>query len=152
MARRAEATAQVVLAPEEATALWRDLRRWPGFVEGFQRVDQAAEDWPAEGAKVVWVSVSGGRGRVTEKVVASGPTSFATRVHEERLHGTQTAAFAPGPAGGASARLTLEYELAGENPLKGVTDLLFIRRALRDSLARTLQRFAVEAQDEAGLR
>ena len=152
MARRAEATAQVVLAPEDATALWRDVRRWPGFVEGFQRIEEAGQAWPEEGAKVVWESVSGGRGRVTEKVVATGPTSFTTRVAEERLHGTQTAAFSPGPAGGSSARLTLEYELTGQSPLKGVTDALFIRRALRDSLARTLQRFAVEAQDEAGLR
>jgi hypothetical protein len=152
MARRAEATAPVVLEPDAAAALWRDVRRWPGFVEGFQRVEEAGSDWPGEGAKVVWVSGPGGRGRVTEKVVASGPTSFTTRVHEQRLHGTQTAAFAPGPGGGSSAHLTLDYELAGENPLKGITDVLFIRRALRDSLARTLRRFAVEAEDEAGLR
>jgi len=33
-----------------------------------------------------------------------------------------------------------------------VTDLLFIRRALGDSLGRTLRRFAVEAEEEAGLR
>jgi hypothetical protein len=33
-----------------------------------------------------------------------------------------------------------------------VADVLFIRRALRDSLARTVARFAVEAEDEAGLR
>ena len=33
-----------------------------------------------------------------------------------------------------------------------VTDMLFIRRALRDSLERTLRRFAVEAEEEAGLR
>jgi Polyketide cyclase / dehydrase and lipid transport len=152
MARRAEATAPVVLDPDAAAALWRDVRRWAGFVEGFQRLEEAGADWPGEGAKVVWVSGPGGRGRVTEKVVATGPTSFTTRVHEQRLHGTQTAAFAPGPAGGSSARLTLEYELADGNPLNAITDLLFIRRAVRDSLARTLSRFAVEAQDEAGLR
>ena len=33
-----------------------------------------------------------------------------------------------------------------------MTDLLFIRRALRDALGRTLRRFAVEAEDEAGLQ
>ena len=33
-----------------------------------------------------------------------------------------------------------------------VADVIFIRRALRDSLRRTLARFAVEAEDEAGLR
>jgi hypothetical protein len=33
-----------------------------------------------------------------------------------------------------------------------VADAIFIRRALRDSLRRTLFRFAVEAEEEAGLR
>jgi hypothetical protein len=33
-----------------------------------------------------------------------------------------------------------------------VADVLFVRRALRDALRRTLRRFAVEAEEEAGLR
>jgi hypothetical protein len=33
-----------------------------------------------------------------------------------------------------------------------VADALFIRRALRDALRRTVGRFAVEAEEEAGLR
>jgi len=33
-----------------------------------------------------------------------------------------------------------------------VADVLFIRRALRDALGRTLGRFTVEAQEDAGLR
>jgi hypothetical protein len=33
-----------------------------------------------------------------------------------------------------------------------VADALFIRRALRDALRRTLFRFTVEAEEEAGLR
>lgn len=145
------AAAEVALGPEAATALWRDPRRWSAFVEGFQRVEEQAPDWPAEGAKVIWVSGEGGRGRVTEKVRANAPTEFRTLVFEERLAGAQSFVAAE-HADGSRVELTLEYELTSQSPLKGVTDLLFIRRALRDALGRTLRRFAVEAQDEAGLR
>jgi hypothetical protein len=144
------AAVEVPLGPEAATALWRDLRRWPGFVEGFQRVESES-GWPQEGAKLVWVSGQGGRGRVTEKVKAAAPTKFETQVYEERLVGTQS--FVAAEHGeGSRVELALSYELTSQSPLKGVTDLLFIRRALREALGRTLRRFAVEAQDEAGLR
>jgi hypothetical protein len=142
----------VALQPDEAAALWRDPRRWSAFVEGFQRLEEVGANWPEPGAKLVWDSGPGGRGRVTEKVAASDPTRFATQVYEDRLFGTQTATFTPDPEGGAQVRLTLQYVLTGDNPFNAVTDLLFIRRALRDALARTLGRFAVEAQEEAGLR
>lgn len=146
-----EVLADVGLEPEGATQLWQDLRRWPGFVEGLQRIEQQGADWPAEGSKVVWASGPGGRGRVTEKVAATTPTSFSTRVFEDRLFGTQTASFQRREGGGSVITLSLEYELAGDNPLKGLTDLLFIRRALRDSLTRTARRFSVEAAEDLQL-
>jgi hypothetical protein len=143
--------ATVPIGPEAATAMWRDPRRWPGFVEGFQRVEDQTSDWPEEGSKLVWVSGPGGRGRVTEKVRSAAPTAFGTLVYEERLVGAQT--FRAAEAGeGSRVDVTLDYELTSESPLKGLADLLFIRRALRDALGRTLRRFAVEAEDEAGLR
>ena len=145
------AAARLPLGPEAAAAMWREPRRWAAFVEGFQRVEEQSPDWPAEGAKVVWVSGPGGRGRVTEKVKTAAPTAFATLVYEDRLVGTQT--FRAAEDGeGSRAEVTLEYQLTSESPLKQVTDLLFIRRALRDALGRTVRRFAVEADDEAGLR
>lgn len=143
--------ATVPIGPEAATAMWRDPRRWSGFVEGFQRVEDQTADWPEEGSKVVWVSGPGGRGRVTEKVRSAAPAAFGTLVYEERLVGTQT--FRAAEAGeGSRVDVTLDYELTTKSPFKGVADLLFIRRALRDALGRTLRRFAVEAEDEAGLR
>ena len=145
------ASCRVPIGPETATATWRDPRRWGGFVEGFQRVEEQTADWPAEGAKVVWQSGPGGRGRVTEKVKSASATTFGTLVYEERLVGTQTFRAAE-DGDGSHIEVTLDYELTSESPLKGVTDLLFIRRALRDALGRTLRRFTVEAEDEAGLR
>jgi hypothetical protein len=54
-------------------------------------------------------------------------------------------------ADASEVELSLEYELARYGPLRGLADALFIRRALRDALRRTLYRFAIEAEEEAGL-
>ena len=83
------------------------------------------------------VSGAGGRGRVTEKVVVREPTRFATSVYEERLSGLQTLE-ALEDGDGARVQLSLEYELTSQNPLRGLTDLLFIRRALRDVMSRCI--------------
>ena len=131
--------------------MWEDVRLWPAWVEGFGRLEEHGAEWPAVDSKVVWVSSAGGRGRVTEKVVVREPTRFATSVFEERLSGFQTLE-ALEDGDGARVQLSLEYELTSENPLRGLTDVLFIRRALRDALTRTLRRFALEAQEQAGLR
>jgi hypothetical protein len=152
VSRTVEAAGRVALQPDEAAALWRDPLRWSAFVEGFQRIEELGQTWPEPGAKLIWDSGPGGRGRVTEKVADNGPTRFATKVYEDRLYGTQTAVFRPDADGGAEVHLSLQYELTGDNPFNPVTDMLFIRRALRDALGRTLRRFAVEAQEEAGLR
>ena len=151
MARSARAARVVPLAPEATLALWADVRRWPSFVEGFARVLELDEQWPAEGSRVVWESSPDGRGRVTEKVVERGTGRFATDVFEDALSGRQALAVLE-DAEGSRVEVTLEYELTKYGALSGLADALFIRRALRDSLGRTLRRFAVEAEEEAGLR
>jgi Polyketide cyclase / dehydrase and lipid transport len=150
--RRASAQQDLVLTPEAALRLWSDPDRWPAFVEGFGRYVERSPDWPAAGSGLVWESTPAGRGRVTEKVVEEpGPDRFATQVFEDRLHGTQTFRVVESE-GGSRAELALEYELAKYGPLGAVADAIFIRRAIRDMLRRTLSRFAVEAEEEAGLR
>jgi len=141
----------VPLEPAQALALWADVRRWPSFVDGFGRILELSPEWSDPGARIVWESGPGGRGRVTEKVLESGVRRFSTRVLEERLVGTQTAEVEPAE-GGARIDLRLEYELAQGGPLRAVIDALFIRRALRDALVRSLRRFVVEAEEDAGLR
>ena len=140
------------LEAPQALALWEDVRRWPSFVEGLARVKDLSPGWPEPGSKVVWESGPGGRGLVTEKVAAREGGRFATQVFEERLHGTQAATFAAAGPGRSRVELELSYELTRSGPVGALTDVLFIRRALRDALVRTLRRFAVEAEDEAGLR
>ena len=150
--RVARAQADLVLTPEAALRLWTDVDRWPSFVEGFARAVDRSPEWPHAGARLVWESSPAGRGRVTEKVVeAEGPDRFVTQVFEERLNGVQTFRVVESE-GGSRAELALVYELTKYGPLSAVADVIFIRRAIRDSLRRTLSRFAVEAEEEAGLR
>jgi hypothetical protein len=148
MARTARAAAVVPLAPEGVLALWTDIRRWPTFVEGLAHVVEVSPDWPAEGSKVVWQSSPGGRGRVTEKVAESGPGHFSTQVFEDAFNGVQALRVSE-DSEGTRIVLSLDYELARRGPLRTVADALFIRRALRDALRRTLARFAVEAHEES---
>ena len=149
--RRASARTELSLAPAEALALWTDVERWPSFVEGFARRLELTGEWPAPGERVVWESTPDGRGRVTERITENAPDRFSTQVFEKALTGTQTLRALPA-MDGSEVELSLEYELTGYGPLSGVADALFIRRALRDSLKRTLYRFSLEAEDEAGLR
>jgi Polyketide cyclase / dehydrase and lipid transport len=149
--RVARAHGFVPLDPAGTLGLWSDTSRWPSFVEGFARVLESSPGWPAEGDRVVWESTPDGRGRVTEKVVESGADRFATLVFEDALSGRQMLRVAP-DEGGSEVELSLEYTLTKWGPLSGVADALFIRRAQSDALARTLRRFAVEAEEDAGLR
>jgi Polyketide cyclase / dehydrase and lipid transport len=149
--RTAVADASVPLPPRHALELWADLDRWASFVEGFARVLERSPGWPGVDERVVWESIQGGRGRVTEKVVENAGNRFSTMVFEDALMGRQTLQATPSPDG-ARVRLTLDYTLTKYGPFGAVADALFIRRALRDALRRTLFRFSVEAEEEAGLR
>jgi polyketide cyclase/dehydrase/lipid transport protein len=150
------AAREVVLPPDRAERLWLDVSRWATFIEGFAHVIERDHEWPADGAKLVWESLPGGRGRVQEKVVARAEGHFSSRVVEDSLHGVQSVDFHPGEGGGTIVELTLEYTLNPttawrSGPLGTVTNLLFIRRAMTDSLIRTLRRFATEAAEERAL-
>ena len=149
--RTAQARGTVPLTPPDALALWSDVERWPSFVEGFARRLELSPEWPAKGGRVVWESKPEGRGRVTETVLENSGVAFSTQVFEEALMGTQTLRAEPSGEG-SEVELTLEYELAKYGPLAGVADAIFIRRALRDALRRTLFRFAIEAEEEASMR
>ena len=65
-------------------------------------------------------------------------------VEDEKLRGTQRVSFEPG-ADEVAVALELEYSAQGcATSLTPLADALFIRRALRDSLRRSLVRFARE--------
>jgi hypothetical protein len=136
------------IAPAED--LWYDLERWPAFVDGMGHVQKNEGDWPRSG-RVVWDSHPGGRGRVTERVRSyEARVGQEAEVEDERLHGTQRVQF--GSVDGVTEiRLELEYELKRRYPGVQLVDVVFVRRALRDSLRRTLLRFARELESDRTL-
>jgi hypothetical protein len=134
----------------EAEALWYDLSRWPSFVDGFSHVVRSDEAWPQAG-QLVWDSTPNGRGRVVERVTRHElRTGHASEVEDERLQGIQTVAF-EGAGEDTRVTLSLEYALKQTNLVSPLVDLFFVRRALRDSLERTLARFARERRGDVEL-
>ncbi len=138
------AASAVVPGPaEEAEALWFDTARWPSFLDGFRAVVRADPLWPRSGT-IVWDSTPHGPGRTRETVTTPG----VAEVESERLRGTQAVTFEPGDDD-VLITVCLDYELKDRNPLTPLVDLFFVRRALRDSLTRTVRRYAVERRADA---
>ncbi|MEA2291761.1 MAG: hypothetical protein QOF17_781 [Solirubrobacteraceae bacterium] len=146
MARRVRASVTVPGRAEEAEALWLDPSRWASWIDGFGHVVALDPAWPEPGARLRWASVPRGRGLVEERVTGRRPAhSHAVAVEDERLAGTQRVTFSPGEH---EARVTLELEYELKARTAPLVDLLFVRRSLRDSLARTLTRFGHERRAE----
>lgn len=132
-----------------AERLWLDVRRWRAFVDGFERLVSQEGDWPDQGAEVVWESTPAGRGQVAERVISRRPgVELETAVEDPQIVGVQRVAFAELGDGGTAIDIELEYQLRRAGPLSALTDALFIRRAVRDSLRRTLRDFDYELRSE----
>jgi Polyketide cyclase / dehydrase and lipid transport len=138
---RVSVTTSVPGRVAEAEELWYDPHRWAAWIDGFGHVAKLEGDWPQVGARLLWDSRPQGRGRVLERVVAYEPRRGQTlEVEDEKLTGVQTVAFEP-VENQVHVSLTLDYSLKNGNR---IVDLLFVRRALRESLNRTLTRFSHE--------
>jgi uncharacterized membrane protein len=144
--KRVRASVTVPGRSREAEALWLDEARWPSWVDGFGHVVVRDPDWPAPGTRLRWTSPPRGRGLVEERVLehAAGERLLLA-VEDERLDGTQEVRFEPSDDE-VTVVLTLEYSLKERTfPL---VDRFFVRRALQDSLRRTVARFANERRAE----
>ena len=145
---RAKASISVPGRAADAEALWYDPHRWQAWIDGFGHVVSLSDGWPHRGAELVWESPPGGRGRVTERVVAyEMRTGQTLEVEDATLTGTQKVAFEPGPEA-VEITLSLEYRIKDRTPFTPVVDLLFVRRAMTDALRRTVTRFANERKAE----
>lgn len=128
----------------DAEELWYDPHRWAAWIDGFGHVAKLEGDWPHAGARLLWDSRPQGRGRVSERVTEYEARAGQTlAVEDARLDGTQQVAFEP-QGDEVLVNLTLEYTLKERSVITPLLDLVFIRRALRDSLQRTLERFGHE--------
>jgi hypothetical protein len=145
---RVRASVDVPGLASEAEALWYDTSRWPTFIDGLHHVERLERDWPHVGARVVWDSNPGGRGRVEERVVAFVAREGQTvAVEDEKIRGTQQVTFTP-TATGVTVALELRYTLKEARSAMVLVDLLFIRRPQREALQRTLRRFSTELAAE----
>ena len=145
---RARASISVPGRAAEAEALWYDPHRWQAWVDGFGHIVSLDGEWPQQGAELVWQSPPGGRGRVTERVVAyEMRTGQTIEVEDATMTGRQTVKFEPGPET-VEITLSLEYEIKDRTPLTPAVDLLFVRRAMADALRRTVTRFSNERKAE----
>jgi Polyketide cyclase / dehydrase and lipid transport len=130
--------------PGAAERLWTDPETWPAWVEGFGRITGRAGEWPEPGAVVEWDSGPHGRGHVRERVIVREPgAALETEISDDRMRGVQRVEFEP-LEDGVGVKLELDYTLIGIGFAAPVLDALFIRRAIRDSLRRTLERFGRE--------
>jgi hypothetical protein len=145
-----ERTGFAPVTPLIAQRLWVDTNRWPTFIDGFGHVEHIDDTWPDPGSKVVWISTPAGRGRVTEKIRENGDRVVVSDVFDSQMTAVQSMRFEPNEDG-SDVYLTLDYELTTGGPLRGLTDVLFIRRSLAMALERTIRRFSTEAGDEATL-
>ena len=145
---RASASISVPGRAADAEALWYDPKRWASWVDGFGHLITLEGDWPERGARLVWESPPGGRGRVRERVVAyESRTGQTLEVEDATVSGRQRIAFKPGPDE-VEVTLSLEYEIKDRTALTPLVDLLFVRRAMTESLRRTLRRFVTERKAE----
>lgn len=145
---RAKASITVPGRAAEAEALWYDPHRWQAWVDGFGHVLSLSDEWPRRGAELVWQSPPGGRGRVTERVVAyEMRTGQTLEVDDATMSGRQSVKFEPG-ADSVEVTLTLDYRIKDRTALTPVVDVLFVRRAMNDALRRTVTRFANERKAE----
>ena len=132
----------------EAEELWYDTTRWATFINGLHHIARLEGDWPRAGARVLWDSSPGGRGRVQERVTAYAAREGQTvAVEDEKIHSTQRVTFTP-IENGITIALELEYVLKEQQPNIPFVNLLFIRRPQRESLQRTLRRFRTEVAAE----
>ncbi len=137
----ARAAVELTAVPAAVERLWSEPEGWAGFVDGFERVVELDPAWPAVGSRLTWESHSSGRGRVVEQVLRQVPGSELVVAQEDpQLRGVQRLAFAPVAADASriGVALELDYALIRSGPFMVVADPLFVRRALRDSLRRTL--------------
>jgi hypothetical protein len=129
---------------QEVESGWYDTSRWPAWVDGLDRVLSIKDDWPGVGGSVTWESGPAGRGTVTEQVTAYERLVGQTlEVQDVAIRGRQIVAFkALGDS--VEVKLSLQYSHRRGSIIMPLTDVLFIRREMTRSLARTLTRFAAE--------
>jgi hypothetical protein len=129
----------------EVEQLWYDRSRWASWIDGFAHVVKLSDEWPLPGARRVWDSRPGGRGRVAETVTSyragDGPTLGGAG---PRIRGTQRVTF---ESDGTVTRVSVSLSLETKERLPPVR-AWWLRRQLQQALQRSLRRFSFEVAAE----
>jgi hypothetical protein len=132
---------------KEVWDLYFEPSRWPSWVDGFSELESES-GYPEVGGMLRWRSNRAGRGEVTERVLAHEPRkrhliSFKDPESEGELETTFE-------IDGDGVRVTqrMRYTVLHPGLLGPLTDLLFVRRQVAASLARSLANLRVEAEPD----
>jgi uncharacterized protein YndB with AHSA1/START domain len=137
-----EAEVEISAPLADVWELYFDPERWRSWVDGFARVS-SSDGYPEVGGTLVWESTPPGRGRVSERVIEHEPR----RLHRVSFRDPSTEGILEARfemvAAGEGDRATrvvqaLTYDLVDKGPISAITDRLFIRSQMRQSLQRSL--------------
>jgi Polyketide cyclase / dehydrase and lipid transport len=136
-------SASIAAPRAEVWRLYFDETSWPAWVDQFAAVVSAV-GYPEVGGELVWRSGRAGRGEVREKVLEHVPESrHAIKFTDPSVEGRLVSRF---EEEGAATKVSLEltYELISGGLFAAVSDLLFVRSQMRESLARSLAGLRLE--------
>ena len=134
---------------KECWDLYFDPDGWRSWVDGFEAVE-STERYPESGSTLVWRSTPSGRGSVRERVLEHAPRTLHRIAFEDPESAGELETRFGVEGDGTRVTLELEYSLNSRSPLAAVTDRLFVRGQVRESLRRTLARFKHEVEDRVG--
>jgi hypothetical protein len=133
---------------KEAWDLYFEPRGWAGWVDGFGQVE-SAEGYPRDGGTLTWRSTPAGRGTVRERVIEHAPRTLHRIAFEDPGAGGELETRFAVEGEGTRVTLKLDYALLRRGPFSWLTERLFVRGQMRQSLQRTLLRFKHEAEEAA---
>jgi len=138
-----------ILVAASLAEVWESYfepRRWPAWVDGFQRVT-ASDGYPQTGGSLRWSSIPAGRGEVTEHVLEHEPRRLhRVAFRDPASAGELRASFAI-EGQGTVVTQEIDYRLRRRGPFAWLTDRLFIRSQMRQSLRRSLAGLKLEVEE-----
>jgi hypothetical protein len=121
-------------------------RGWPGWVDGFESVEDS-NGYPERGGTLRWRSTAAGRGTVTERVLEHAPrTRHRIDFADPETEGELTTTFAL-EGHGTRVKQELDYQLRHKTLFSGITDLFFIRSQQQGALQRSLAALKHEVEE-----
>jgi uncharacterized membrane protein len=130
---------------KEVWDFYFDPERWPAWVDGFSEV-LSSSGYPERGGTLRWRSTPAGRGEVTEEVLEHEPRRLhRVRFSDPESEGELETTF---EISGEQVEVTqrMDYRVLHPGLLGPFTDILFVRRQVAASLARSLDRLKNELE------